>query len=100
MTESNSTVYINPLANRSLAEFHDILKDLLLENNCEITFTKKDGTERVMPCTLQAEVLPEILTESTRTKEKNMETINVWCLDKQAWRSFRVENVKSIRMLT
>ena len=73
----------------------------LLENyDCEVTFTKVDGTIREMPCTLRAEQLPpRPLTENPKSRTINHNTISAWCLDKREWRSFRVENVKCIKVL-
>jgi WYL_2, Sm-like SH3 beta-barrel fold len=72
---------------------------LLQNNDCEVTFTKVDGSVRIMPCTLRAEAVPAKLTESKRTKAKNESVINAWCLDKLEWRSFRVANVTDIKVL-
>lgn len=68
----------------------DMVK-VLKEGNAVVTFTKADGTERVMLCTLREEMLPEA-TESKR-KKPNDEVISVWDLDKLAWRAFRVDSV-------
>lgn len=71
--------------------------EMLHQSDCEVTFTKVDGNLRVMPCTLRAEALPEkSLTEDKQVREKNLNVISVWSLDKQQWRSFRVDNVVSI----
>lgn len=63
----------------------------------EVTFTKVDGEQRVMPCTLSPEYLPE--SEVSRSRgdgEVNKNVVRAYAIDKQAWRSFRVENVTSI----
>ena len=74
--------------------------DMLAHNVCEVTFTKVDGTLRTMPCTLKTELLPaQALTEHHRTKVINYNVISVWCTDREAWRSFRVENVRSVVVL-
>jgi hypothetical protein len=78
--------------------YEEIL-NLLQNNNCEVTFTKVDGSVRVMPCTLRADALPAKLTESTRTRTENRSVISVWCLDKSEWRSFKVANVTDIKVL-
>ena len=39
---------------------------LLESSPVEVTFTKRDGTERVMNCTLQPEYLPETVGEIGR----------------------------------
>lgn len=84
----------------SLVEKKQVIKSLL-KSHCEVTFTKVDGTIRTMPCTLKTESIPAegfpILKEGSKPKKDNPETISVWCLDKQSWRSFRIENIISIR---
>lgn len=76
------------------------LRNKLREHDCEVTFTKVDGTIRTMPCTLRADVLPvQDTTKVTEAKEPNYNTISVWCLDKKEWRSFRVANVKEVKVL-
>lgn len=62
----------------------------------KVTFTKKDGTERIMNCTLQEGVMVAHEKTTDRVKEENTELIAVWDLDKQAWRSFRLDSIKSI----
>lgn len=63
-----------------------------------ITFTKVDGTERTMPCTLDPAILPvvELKEEKLVPKKLNMDTLRVFVTDIQEWRSFRIENLKNI----
>ena len=78
----------------------DELKQMLQENQCEVTFTKVDGSVRVMPCTLKSDLLPVIETKTEKAaKKENLETLSVWCLDKKEWRSFRVANVQTVRTI-
>ena len=81
----------------------DQLRKMLRENRCEVTFTKVDGSVRVMPCTLQEKDLPvRVITDKeggSRDKKENPDTISVWCLDKKEWRSFRVANVQKVEVL-
>lgn len=77
---------------------YEKLKDLLATANCSITFTKIDEEVRTMPCTLRAEHLPP-LTETKTTKPVNTNSISVWCLDKQEWRSFRIANVTKVEII-
>lgn len=66
---------------------------------CVVTFTKVNGEKRVMPCTLQASLLPVAPTIKEVVKEgrkENLDTIRVFCTDKQEWRSFRVDSVIDI----
>ena len=65
-----------------------------------VTFTKVDGTERTMPCTLDPTLLPTvelIENEESRVPRKlNMNTLRVFVTDINEWRSFRIENLKNI----
>jgi hypothetical protein len=73
---------------------------LLYEHDCEVVFTKKDGTERTMPCTLRKEAMPpREATKLHETKLYKPETITVWCLDKNEWRAFKTVNVKEVKIL-
>lgn len=75
------------------------LKQQLQGNVATVVFTKADGTERTMRCTLLAEYLPapegpQLLTESTR--KENDSVLSVWDIDNGGWRSFRIDSIKSI----
>jgi inner membrane protein involved in colicin E2 resistance len=65
-----------------------------------VTFTKVDGTERTMPCTLDPALLPPTVVvenqEKTVVRKLNMDTLRVFVTDIKEWRSFRIENLKSI----
>jgi hypothetical protein len=74
---------------------------LLWENQCEVTFTKVDGSVRTMPCTLMASALPaRDATKLHETRVYNPKTMSVWCLDKSEWRSFRTANVTHVRVIS
>lgn len=69
-----------------------------------VTFVKKDGTTRVMRCTLLAEYLPigdntylvnGELVEKPKRKVP-ADSVSVWDLEKQDWRSFRVDSIVSM----
>lgn len=82
-------------------ERHMWLESLLREGVYEVTFTKVDGSTRVMPCTLKPNLLPErpIAEDVANTKPKvlKLETLSAWATDIQQWRSFRVMNIVSIK---
>jgi hypothetical protein len=78
-------------------ERNQYIRKLLSENDCNITFSKVDGSLRSMPCTLRKEVMPQLtINENQQTRVYKPETLSVWCLDKSEWRSFRVMNVTDI----
>lgn len=67
--------------------------DLLHNNTCLVTFKKKDDTERRMLCTLQPNVVPSV--KGTGVK-KTEDVISVFDVEKEDWRSFRVDSVISV----
>ena len=62
---------------------------------CTVFFTKSDGSERTMHCTLNpnfAPSMPQNLQEQT-SRSKNPDAIAVWDTDFDAWRSFRIDKI-------
>ena len=77
--------------------FFSRLKDILHTQELKITFTKKDGTERVMHCTLEASKLPLQENTETNTKRKvSTDTMAVFDLEAKAWRSFTKKSVTCV----
>ena len=61
-----------------------------------ITFTKKDGTERKMFCTLSAGRIPADKTPketSSNSSQTSGSAVRVFDTEKQEWRSFRWDSV-------
>ena len=75
-------------------------RDTLIKNlqkkAMRITFTKVNGEERVMDCTLQEHMIPET-NESNR--KQNEEVLPVFDINKAEWRSFRVDSVMKVERL-
>jgi hypothetical protein len=64
---------------------------------CNVTFTKVDGSQRNMRCTLNSSFLPEeYQNKGMPLSEYNRASLSVWDLEANGWRSFRIENVVSI----
>ena len=78
----------------------DGLIDMLRNNVVTVTFTKVNGDERIMTCTLRSEHIPNAPKTNGEVviKESKNNTVSVWDVNAQGWRSFKVENVKSISM--
>lgn len=74
---------------------NDFLKQLLREGVVSVVFTKKDGSERVMICTLNPELLPAQtdIEEAVQKKTPNPDILAVWDLEAQGWRSFRYDSI-------
>jgi hypothetical protein len=85
------------------------LSELLQSGECIIEFTKVNGEIRSMPCTLNESMIPPSPVHITNTdnpidfpiprreKKTNPDVMNVWCIDKKEWRSFRIANVISAK---
>jgi hypothetical protein len=82
------------------------LFDVLRNEGCTISFTKVDGTERVMNCTLnKAEIQKHRPVEeyqgSDEKKDKverkvNPDILRLWDRDKLDWRSIRFSSINSV----
>jgi hypothetical protein len=82
------------------------LKQILENSVTTVVFTKVNGEQREMKCTLLSEYLPksdvagkQLLTE-TLTKEENPSTLRVWDVENNGWRSFRMDSINSVSSLT
>lgn len=84
-------------------ERNDWLKGLLRNGTYDITFTKVNGETRTMPCTLESSKLPTAVVKENTTvqveKVVKPDSLRVWCIDKQEWRSFRVMSVTAVTEL-
>jgi hypothetical protein len=92
---------MTPLSEKDVKIFKKWLKSHLAYGPTTIVFTKKDGTERVMNCTTNPELVPaaEIVESAEPKKEKkvNEEVMPVYDLEAKAWKSFRWDSIKQVR---
>lgn len=76
------------------------LKGMLVVSEGIVTFTKSDGTERVMKCTLKPEQLPKVeISEGAENKKPRKESttsMRVFDLEKNEWRSFTIKKVTKV----
>ena len=79
---------------------YENIREFLLDEIIEVCFTKKDGTERKMLCTLKAEHIPAYNTpilEDEAGAVENKSYMNVFDVENNGWRSFIIDNVKYIK---
>lgn len=85
-------------------ELEDLFKDpveaALNEGlTLSVVFTKVDGTERTMLCTKNSEIISERYTPEERKTDREYKepegVARVFDLEKNAWRSFRYDSIKS-----
>ena len=91
--------------------FKKWLKSHLAFGSVTVTFTKKDGTERVMKCTTAPSLIPVDILEGKhytntenpidfpvpkKEKKVNEDVMPVYDLETSAWKSFRWDSVKSV----
>jgi hypothetical protein len=80
---------------------HEWLNNMLKVTEATITFTKVDGTERVMKCTLEADKLPPVvIKEDAKPRKETTSTkaLRVFDIEKNEWRSFTIKNIKRIEL--
>jgi hypothetical protein len=75
----------------------DVILDSLRQNVMQISFTKVNGENRIMRCTLRRDMLPpSYVTEETKERafhQENLDVISAWDMVKGGWRSFRIDSV-------
>ena len=64
-----------------------------------VTFTKVNGEQRVMTCTLDPSIIPVATKEDPLSQKKvrsvSDEVLPVWDVNANGWRSFRIDSVVS-----
>lgn len=88
------------MSEETFKKFKRWLKGHLAFGPVTVTFTKKDGTERVMNCTTNKELVPPVeVKETVEKKERkvNEDTMPVYDLEVKAWKSFRWDSIKQVR---
>jgi hypothetical protein len=69
----------------------------------EVTFTKVDGSTRVMRCTLEPQYLPESYNQDAEKEKEfhreNPNVISAWDIQKGGWRSFRIDSVQYLQII-
>lgn len=80
----------------------DNIVNMLRDSIVTVTFTKVDGSERVMKCTLMSEYVPENSNSASNQvllqETGNDSNISVWDVEANGWRSFRINSVKSVTL--
>lgn len=71
------------------------LISLLEDGIVKVTFEKVDGSIREMSCSLRKEHVVTYEKKTDKTKPKNDDILPVFDIDKQQWRSFKWDNIKS-----
>ena len=77
--------------------------DILKNNVAQVIFTKVDGTERTLSCTLKEDVIPKASKEDPLSQKKvreiNQEVLPVWDIENNGWRSFRITSIIEVHIL-
>lgn len=79
----------------STPEAREWITGVLRNGPATVTFTKRDGSTRVMKCTLQEGVAIPHQHTTDRVKEVNPSVLPVWDIESSAWRSFRLDTITS-----
>lgn len=80
------------------ALYREWMKSVLAATRTTVVFTKADGTDRTMVCTLsEAEGAKYSVTESTNKRKPNEDVCVVWDCEVGGWRSFRWDRIKGVK---
>ena len=73
--------------------------ELARENVIRVTFTKSDGTERIMVCSLMDQYLPPIMEDAETITKDNQNVLAVMDLQARSWRSFRINSIIKVETM-
>ena len=76
---------------------YDFLKGILKDGVVSLKFEKKDGSIREMNATLKEDVVIPYEKKTDKEKKVSKDVMAVFDIDKQEWRSFRLDSLKEIR---
>ena len=74
------------------------MREMLQTSQCRVIFTKLNGEERNMICTLREDIIPSATKDpitQKKVRDLNEEVLAVWDTKAECWRSFRTANVVS-----
>jgi hypothetical protein len=78
-------------------ETRKLILSSIKRSGITVSFTKKDGTDREMLCTLAESLIPSDKRPKTENTKFSDEALRVFDLDKQEWRSFRWDSIKTVK---
>lgn len=99
VTHTSENTFSKTLSEEDFVAFKTWIKSVLKIGATTVEFIKKDGTERKMLCTLDPELLRElVMEEKGKPRKASEEALSVYDLEANAWRSFRYDSVKSVTL--
>jgi hypothetical protein len=80
------------------------LKSQLNEGLVTVTFTQKNGEQRIMTCTLSADIiphdqLPKPIAEGAESRKRDPNSLSVWDVNAEGWRSFIWQNITDVQVI-
>lgn len=72
------------------------IENMLKNGIVNVKFTKTDGTERLMKCTLVESLIKPYQKKTDRTKTPNENVMFVFDVEKEDWRSFKLDSVLEV----
>ena len=96
MTNDVKNTIYTEMSEKDQKQFRKWLRGVLKMHETTIIFTKKDGSERKMRCTLNENAIPSEKAPKNAGKSQSEDAIAVFDVEKSDWRSFRFDSVKKI----
>jgi len=72
------------------------IMNMLTTDIVNVKFKKADGSERLMKCTLLEGWVKEYEKKTEKTRPVSEDTLSVWDVEKDGWRSFRYDSIIEI----
>ena len=99
LTNQDSRLVDVDSLNIDTTHLRESIKELLRNFDAKIVFTKKDGTDREILCTLREGVAIPYEKKTERTRETITEILPVWDTEANSWRSVNITTIKSMELI-
>lgn len=89
----------DPVQQQNEETLRDWVRDLARREVVEVTFTKVDGSTRVLRGTLKETEIPADKTPKGSARAENVNVVSLFDVEAQDWRSFRIDSLQKVEIV-
>lgn len=90
---------IDAVEQQNQDNLRDWVRDLARRQVIEVTFTKVDGSTRVLRGTLQESAIPTDKAPKGNGRVENLDIVSLFDIEAQDWRSFRIDSLQKVEIV-
>lgn len=97
--EGLKAMSIDAVEQQNQDNLRDWVRDLARRQVIEVTFTKVDGSTRVLRGTLQESAIPTDKAPKGNGRVENLDIVSLFDIEAQDWRSFRIDSLQKVEIV-